>query len=189
MKKKSHEILGVAPDAPVEEVKKAFRKKSKKCHPDAGGNNVEFNELLIAYNDMNGKADLPPPSQALNILTSLYHSMLEHFKDQILYIDIPNEMRNQLVQQQANINNQIAANEKRIKLLHSITKQCKCESIVTYYNASQIADLTRQNIQINHQLTDLGEAIAMVTNIKYAPAAKPPPTRASYTNGFTKFYS
>jgi curved DNA-binding protein CbpA len=46
--KNPYEILGVEKTASEEEIKKAFRKKSKETHPDAGGNAAEFRKVAAA---------------------------------------------------------------------------------------------------------------------------------------------
>jgi DnaJ family protein A protein 2 len=47
--KEFYEILGVPNDAPQDEVKKAYRKKVIKAHPDKGGDPEEFKKLQAAY--------------------------------------------------------------------------------------------------------------------------------------------
>ncbi len=41
--------LGVSPSATQEQIKVAFRRRSKQCHPDAGGTQDAMVELLQAY--------------------------------------------------------------------------------------------------------------------------------------------
>ena len=49
------EVLGVKPDATDEMVKKAYRQKIKKHHPDTGGNMQDFLKIQEAYeNIING---------------------------------------------------------------------------------------------------------------------------------------
>ena len=48
-KSNSYEILEVEKDASKEEIKKAFREKVLKAHPDRGGTKEEFVELREAY--------------------------------------------------------------------------------------------------------------------------------------------
>ena len=45
-----YECLDVARDASKDQIKKAFRTKAKKYHPDAGGDAKEFNKIQEAYN-------------------------------------------------------------------------------------------------------------------------------------------
>lgn len=47
--KKFYELLGVDQKASQDEIKKAFRKKAMKEHPDKGGDTDKFKELNIAY--------------------------------------------------------------------------------------------------------------------------------------------
>ncbi|SHG91306.1 DnaJ domain-containing protein [Ornithinibacillus halophilus] len=44
-----YEVLGVSPDATIEEIKKAYRNKAKIYHPDVGGNPDEFIHIQRAY--------------------------------------------------------------------------------------------------------------------------------------------
>jgi len=47
---KLYEILGVAPDASQEEIKKAYYRRAKECHPDkAGGSDESMQELSRAF--------------------------------------------------------------------------------------------------------------------------------------------
>lgn len=47
-----HEILGVSPDAPDDEVKAAYRRRVKTCHPDLGGSEETFSRVQRAYEEM-----------------------------------------------------------------------------------------------------------------------------------------
>lgn len=44
-----YEILGVARDASEEDIKRAYRRRARELHPDAGGDENEFKELTTAY--------------------------------------------------------------------------------------------------------------------------------------------
>jgi hypothetical protein len=43
-----YEVLGVARDATPDQIKRAYRRKSKAAHPDTGGNTEEFRALVLA---------------------------------------------------------------------------------------------------------------------------------------------
>jgi molecular chaperone DnaJ len=45
-----YEDLGVDRTATPEQIKKSFRQKAKKSHPDTGGNAEEFKTISLAYN-------------------------------------------------------------------------------------------------------------------------------------------
>ena len=55
---KPHEVLGVRPDAPADEVRAAWRRKVLATHPDRGGDEAAFAEALAAYRALTG--ELPP---------------------------------------------------------------------------------------------------------------------------------
>lgn len=42
------EVLGVGPDATVDEIQAAFRRRAKVCHPDRGGSSTAWQELHAA---------------------------------------------------------------------------------------------------------------------------------------------
>ena len=44
-----YEVLGVPQDASEEDIKRAYRRKARTSHPDAGGDEDEFKELTTAY--------------------------------------------------------------------------------------------------------------------------------------------
>ena len=46
---KFYDLLGVAKNASQDEIKKAFRKKALKEHPDKGGDPEKFKDLSTAY--------------------------------------------------------------------------------------------------------------------------------------------
>ncbi|QBI18638.1 molecular chaperone DnaJ [Egibacter rhizosphaerae] len=48
-----YEILGVDQSASEDEIKRAYRKKARELHPDAGGDETEFKELTTAYEVLN----------------------------------------------------------------------------------------------------------------------------------------
>jgi DnaJ-class molecular chaperone len=48
-----YERLGVAHDATLDEIKRAYRRLALECHPDKGGDETEFKTLNEAYNALN----------------------------------------------------------------------------------------------------------------------------------------
>lgn len=44
-----YEILGVSHDASDDEIKRAYRRRARECHPDTGGDENEFKEVTTAY--------------------------------------------------------------------------------------------------------------------------------------------
>lgn len=46
---KYYELIGVEKSATTDEIKKAFRKKALKEHPDKGGDPEKFKDITVAY--------------------------------------------------------------------------------------------------------------------------------------------
>jgi curved DNA-binding protein CbpA len=67
-----YKILGLKRSAPRKDIHKAYRKKAKSAHPDAGGSVEAFNQLVVAYSvlsdegrrshyDQTGEVEAPQP--------------------------------------------------------------------------------------------------------------------------------
>jgi len=52
------QVLGLSQDAASEAIKKAYRRKAKVCHPDAGGDEARMAELNAAYSEAMKAVDL-----------------------------------------------------------------------------------------------------------------------------------
>lgn len=62
MGRRPHEVLGVRPDASVEEIRKAYRKAAMRTHPDKTGNPAdaeEFHKVKRAYDRMMRRKERP----------------------------------------------------------------------------------------------------------------------------------
>jgi hypothetical protein len=66
-----YEILGVAPDADAEELRAAFRRLSKKVHPDAGGSDVLFGRVKDAYDVLSDPARRADYDRSLSGLSAV----------------------------------------------------------------------------------------------------------------------
>ena len=112
-KKKDHyETLGVSKDAPKEEIKKVFRKKISKVHPDKpGGNQEEAAEVINAYMVLSDPvkrekydkgedphSTLTPQDRAMEMITAMFISILDaNSEDTLIHTDIYKTMNNFMV--------------------------------------------------------------------------------------------
>ena len=100
-----YETLGIDKGASKQEIKKAFKSKSQKLHPDKGGNKDEFSRLVIARDvllddnrrkqyDDNGSTEKPMTidSQAMQRLADMFCQSLQNPS-----INIVNNIKNNLL--------------------------------------------------------------------------------------------
>lgn len=58
------DVLGVPPDADAEQVRRAYRRLARECHPDLGGDAAEFHRLQDAAQALLGDSRPQPPRNA-----------------------------------------------------------------------------------------------------------------------------
>lgn len=77
----SYEILGVSQNTSISEIKEAFRKKAKKCHPDKGGDNNAFILLKETYEKIIKEKREETQSDLTNTVISIFnhHYLLKRF--------------------------------------------------------------------------------------------------------------
>lgn len=138
-KKKHYDTLGVPENASPEEVKKAYRRKAKKCHPDVGGDPEEFRQALIAYEVLSdpGRRETydrtgsdgenldPEQSRIASYLHDAFRACLEKFSQEgrdPQYDSILDSMK-EVLRQTSNMAEQNVRNQK--KLIASAHKAAK----------------------------------------------------------------
>ena len=108
---KYYDALGVKPKASQDEIKKAFRAKAKRCHPDHHpgdeGKEAEFKEMSIAYSvlsdpdarkkyDRTGEAPQGENEmgRVYGLVFQLFAQVRQRMGDNIFYIDLVEEIKN-----------------------------------------------------------------------------------------------
>jgi|SRR3989304_1343316 len=127
--KNPYEILGVKKTASADEIKKAYRKKSKKTHPDKGGSNEEFTEVNKAYNilkdaikrkiyDETGSTGEKTEQSIYNEVATMFFSAIAENKDAI-NMDIVSYLLDKI---NANMSESIANIDGLRKRINDISK-------------------------------------------------------------------
>lgn len=102
-----YEDLGVPPDASSEEIRKAYRERASKEHPDKGGSVKRFQVIQKAYSvlgkrdkraryDASGEAEEGPTirSQALQQLAMMMFQLIDRDNKDPEWMDLMGELRN-----------------------------------------------------------------------------------------------
>ena len=110
-----YEDLGVDKDTPIEEIKKAYKTKSRKTHPDLGGNRDEFDKVKTAYEvlsvpikktryDKGEEPDLPPIDElARTQLMQMFLSLVGGCD--VKHMDIVTDMKDNIQRSKMNLSN------------------------------------------------------------------------------------
>jgi len=181
MKNILYKILNINKTASKEEIKKAYRNKSKKLHPDVGGNVEEFKELSRAYNilsddikrkkyddtDDDNYADESDDlrSEAIKRISSMFISFLDDLSKNNDYffnmniIEIMNERTNKVIIDTKKDINKI---KKLIKRINKYKEKIK-------YNGNKINILIKlcenKIILLNKQLGNMNKEIEIAEEI------------------------
>jgi len=103
-----YDVLGVDKQASENQIKKAFRKKVAKAHPDAGGDPEEFNAIALAYHvlghterramfDAEGeyRQNASADKQACDMIAAMMQEILSK-GEHALYTDMIGEMKERM---------------------------------------------------------------------------------------------
>ena len=176
----AHETLGVKQNATQEEIKRAYRQKSKTAHPDQGGTEALFQQLRIAYDELTGRSSTPVNAAA--VLSQLYASMLSQLGEQIAYVDIQTEMRRNLNSNLEQVHQAIQQQHQQIKLMQRLNKNCNGPSIILDINNGNIAQAEKAIIQMKQSVIELEECLKYVEQINYTPEQRQQ-TTSTFTSG------
>ena len=95
-----YEILGVEKNASIEEIQRAWRKKSSKAHPDRNGGDTKLQEQLNVARDLlidkerrrrydeRGDTSVNPPDQAAEYVKDIANDLLRHGLEDNLIVAI-----------------------------------------------------------------------------------------------------
>jgi curved DNA-binding protein CbpA len=175
-----YDVLGVGPDADDDEIRKAYRAKAKKAHPDGGGDADKFGELTVAYGCLSdprsrayydAKGEIPKPemgssmSQALTIATDMINTVfrtIEQRNMDIEQFDILGDALKLLAEHIANNQAENHRRDKGAEKLERLAKKFKAKrgkvNRISPILMAQAADLRRAIDQTERMLETMGMA-------------------------------
>lgn len=180
----AHETLGVDPNASPEDIKKAYRRKSKAAHPDVGGDPAEFHALQKAYKEAMGEETTPRNGAAC--AARMYDEVVNQTGEAVYYVDIEAEM---LARCRRDIDQIAAAHHEhniKIRKYERINKRCGPDSIIKGMNDGMISEFRKSQHRMKEAIAELEEAMDFITGaVKFEPEEKPTPAPSSmWRTGF-----
>jgi curved DNA-binding protein CbpA len=185
-----YDVLGIPRDASTADVRKAYRRKAKTAHPDAGGTAQAFAELERAAQiltdpqkrltyDETGRTDEPKPDNETAQVLAVIQGMLQNAiaKDVPGHVDILAQMKGEVRQAQAEATAAKAERERKIVRLDRLAKRFTVKAgtnLIARMIETNAAESRLAITGIDQQLCILGRVLAMLDGYEFA--ADPVPT-------------
>ena len=184
MNKKSDklfDLLSIALDSSKEKIKKAFREKAKKMHPDKGGNQEDFNQIVKAYEilsddekkdnyDKGIKEGITLEDEATQVLLKIFEEIIS-LKIQDDYLSVKESLEDTINRSIKKVDNDYLSLYKKIKRLEEIKDKVSSKGInlyqnmieqhirgyeVTLKNISRQKDVLQEALKISKDYKDVG---------------------------------
>lgn len=186
---KAAKILGVDENANPTTIKKAYRHRSKKHHPDVGGDPKLFNQLRIAHDCLLGNDDGPKaePSAAINEFIQAFTMAMGQTMNPFT-VDLIGMTRQIIAKQKSDCLNQLAKMERDKTMSEGIIKRLKCTrendplSLMLNQNAMAIENCIRQ---LKVKSENLDEAATIAKHYNYTADKQPMPSTGWASTTFT----
>jgi len=195
-------ILGVPRDADTATIRKAYRKASKRAHPDGGGTAEKFRAVSKALEvlsdagrrkayDETGTIEDKPVDNAQSELMGIVSALLDAVLGDLDQGGIPYEAAD-LVQRMTKLasDRQIHIHQQRAKLKANITKQKRLfkrfklkgtgENFMEALIVGRIAFLEGQDAQAQRQTDQMRKAELFIREYKFESENVSPPSRYGY---------
>lgn len=179
-----YNILDVAVDATLDEIKEAFRNKAQVHHPDKGGEASVFFEILEAYRILSdpekrekydktgysGENESDDKEVCMEVLKTLFTSVLSNHN--ILKIDIPTQLVSMVMNAIDGFKKSKVQGAKRIKDYETVRGRLKYKKesdidILDIVIVTEIKKLKSHQIFLDYQLKIYGMIIDVISNYTY----------------------
>ena len=193
-----YDTLGVAKDASPAEIKKAYRRKAKTAHPDAGGSAEKFGALSRAHRilsdeekrekyDRTGKVDDGPDqslSAAMTLIDQCFTNVVS--RDNALRLDIIEEVQQLLSEQSLSVQKHIVDFDlgiERLKLVRvRMSKKGASEDLLGKLIDTKVEHLKVMKAGASERLEAIRKAKEIVSDYTDKPERpKGPPKGGQYT--------
>lgn len=205
-----YEALGVDKTASKAEIRRAYRRRAKKAHPDAGGNREEWDrlhrELMVLEDDKTrerydrtGDADAAGPDQSGAVIHQMVMMAVEHViavagQKRInpetidIIADASRFMRDRIAEENA----KIRAKEKEALGIRKMARRFKAKKgkpniIGTMFDA-RAADVERDCETIREQIAQIGEALKLLNDHTFDWSSAPPSYESPMTRSLPSFF-
>jgi hypothetical protein len=169
-KQEAAQALNVSKEATIEEVKKAFRHKSKMHHPDKGGNPEVFNKLRLAHDILLGKEDPKmETSQAMTELLSAFQVVIDRAHNPFT-IDLMAKTKQFLLEQKSQLQSQIKNIEADLHITSGILERLNCtrdNDFIGNMLRGHIAGAESALSQVSAKILNIEEAINLTKDYSY----------------------
>ena len=157
-----YDRLGIKPDATDAEIKRAYRSKATKTHPDKGGSAEEFAPIATAYEtlsdpnrrllyDATGQDQRPPIEQEVQqVLLNLFNEALSG-SDDISVIAFVREKVKTADQRLAEERKKLKTRQKRLKTKRAKIKSTSVVNLVHMVIDGELKNIEAGLAQMKHQ--------------------------------------
>lgn len=177
-----YDDLGVPQDASTDDIKKAYRKKAKKVHPDKGGSADKFRTLVRAYSilsdDEKRKHGENPDSmgqdqQPISIVFQIFNAIVDNINFDIDHSDLFEVVRQNIRQNQQNSRSQKSTYENNIKRYENIKNRINTRNneqksdLFIRFIEDKIRDCNNALIQTDKNIKLNDDALALLDGCEY----------------------
>lgn len=176
MKPDPYTTLGVPKDADGDALKRAYRKKSKKCHPDTAGTDEAQREINAAYAvlcdpdrrkryDETGESEPPKDSALQELVTMFVGAVAEDTSDPLKFVSQQLSLTSRNVADQQEKYRKLAA-KFRLKA-DKVSRTGDGENLLATALRNQAAELERQALLGEEHLGKFARMLALLDEYKW----------------------
>lgn len=188
-----YDVLEVNKDATQEDIKKAYRRKAAKSHPDVGGDSEEFKVLTTAFEvlsdstrrkqyDETGHTERPSTTEPEDILIMFFNQVVEDLlaSEQLAeHVDLVGETRSKIknrILQSSKIKRQGLKALAKVKVILKRLSTDNEDDVLVATLKSREATYERKLKDCDREKTNLQAALELLDSYSYTKDKKPEST-------------